>query len=144
MGHRDDREIVEVRGIWTKGQSLEPAWQLDFGYRVTVEGRPTIKTTLSFEPPPDFVAFMFASTHPQEFPPAILSRLQRFDVRRLTTDEISGKPAVIDVPRGKGGYNYYRYAYGYYYGSRYGSDDAKSLADPKRTSSRVEALVHSS
>jgi DNA polymerase-3 subunit gamma/tau len=34
---------------------------------------------------------MFASTHPQEFPPAILSRLQRFDVRRLTVPEISGK-----------------------------------------------------
>src|SRR5215210_5384569 len=34
---------------------------------------------------------MFASTHPQEFPPAILSRLQRFDLRRLTTDEIEGK-----------------------------------------------------
>jgi DNA polymerase-3 subunit gamma/tau len=45
----------------------------------------------SLEEPPDFVAFMFASTHPQEFPPAILSRLQRFDVRRLTTDEIGGK-----------------------------------------------------
>ena len=34
---------------------------------------------------------MFASTHPQEFPPAILSRLQRFDVRRLTVPEITGK-----------------------------------------------------
>ena len=45
----------------------------------------------SLEEPPDFVAFMFASTHPQEFPPAILSRLQRFDVRRLTTAEIEGK-----------------------------------------------------
>jgi DNA polymerase III subunit gamma/tau len=45
----------------------------------------------SLEEPPEFVAFMFASTHPQEFPPAILSRLQRFDVRRLTTDEIEGK-----------------------------------------------------
>ena len=39
----------------------------------------------SLEEPPDFVVFMFASTHPQEFPPAIMSRLQRFDVRRLTT-----------------------------------------------------------
>jgi len=28
---------------------------MGFGYDVTVEGRPTIKTTLSFEPPPDFV-----------------------------------------------------------------------------------------
>jgi DNA polymerase-3 subunit gamma/tau len=45
----------------------------------------------SLEEPPDFVVFMFASTHPQEFPPAILSRLQRFDVRKLTTDEIEGK-----------------------------------------------------
>jgi len=45
----------------------------------------------SLEEPPEFVTFMFASTHPQEFPPAILSRLQRFDVRRLTTDEIEGK-----------------------------------------------------
>jgi DNA polymerase III subunit gamma/tau len=45
----------------------------------------------SLEEPPAFVAFMFASTHPEEFPPAILSRLQRFDVRRLTTGEIEGK-----------------------------------------------------
>jgi DNA polymerase-3 subunit gamma/tau len=34
---------------------------------------------------------MFASTHPQDFPPAILSRLQRYDVRRLTVPEIEGK-----------------------------------------------------
>jgi len=45
----------------------------------------------SLEEPPDFVAFMFASTQPQDFPAAILSRLQRFDVRRLTTSEIEGK-----------------------------------------------------
>ncbi len=45
----------------------------------------------SLEEPPDFVSFMFASTHPQGFPPAILSRLQRFDVRRLSVPEITGK-----------------------------------------------------
>ena len=45
----------------------------------------------SLEEPPDFVVFMFASTHPQDFPPAILSRLQRFDVRRLSPSEIEGK-----------------------------------------------------
>ena len=45
----------------------------------------------SLEEPPDDVAFMFASTHPEDFPPAILSRLQRFDVRRLTVPEIEGK-----------------------------------------------------
>src|SRR4029079_9753450 len=42
----------------------------------------------SLEEPPDFVTFMFASTHPQDFPPAILSRLQRLDRRRLTVPEI--------------------------------------------------------
>ena len=52
----------------------------------------------SLEEPPEFVAFMFASTHPQEFPPAILSRLQRYDVRRLTLDEIEGKLGrIIDA-----------------------------------------------
>jgi DNA polymerase-3 subunit gamma/tau len=49
----------------------------------------------SLEEPPDFVAFMFASTHPQDFPPAILSRLQRYDVRRLTVEEIESKLARI-------------------------------------------------
>lgn len=50
----DGREVVELRAVWTKGQSLDPAWETNFGYTVTVEGRPTIRSTLSFEPPPDF------------------------------------------------------------------------------------------
>ena len=49
----------------------------------------------SLEEPPDFVLFMFASTEPSGFPPAILSRLQRYDVRRLTVPEIEGKLAMI-------------------------------------------------
>jgi DNA polymerase-3 subunit gamma/tau len=38
---------------------------------------------------------MFASTEPSGFPPAILSRLQRYDVRRLTIPEIEGKLSRI-------------------------------------------------
>jgi DNA polymerase III subunit gamma/tau len=45
----------------------------------------------SLEEPPPYVLFMFASTEPSGFPPAILSRLQRYDVRRLTIPEIEGK-----------------------------------------------------
>ncbi|OBB81344.1 dihydrodipicolinate reductase [Mycolicibacterium peregrinum] len=56
IGTVGGRDVIEIRGVWTKGQSLEPAWSTTFGYTVTVEGRPTIKSTLSFEPPPDFVA----------------------------------------------------------------------------------------
>ncbi|KUI01621.1 dihydrodipicolinate reductase [Mycobacterium sp. IS-3022] len=55
-GYVAGRDIIEVRGVWTKGQSLQPTWSTTFGYTVTVEGRPTIKSTLSFEPPPDFNA----------------------------------------------------------------------------------------
>lgn len=55
-GFAGGNEVVTIRGIWTKGQSLDPAWTTDFGYTITVEGRPTVKSTLSFEPPPDFVA----------------------------------------------------------------------------------------
>lgn len=51
---------------------------------------------------------------------------------------------INDVPHSKGAYDHYRYAYGYYYGSRYGSDEKRGLPVMKQTSSRVDALVHSS
>ena len=49
------REVIEIRGRWRKGQTLDPDWELDMGYTIEVQGTPTIKTTLSFLPPPDFV-----------------------------------------------------------------------------------------
>ncbi|OBH98105.1 dihydrodipicolinate reductase [Mycobacterium sp. E2733] len=48
------RDIIEIRGRWRKGQTLDPDWPLDVGYTIEVQGQPTIKTTLSFLPPPDF------------------------------------------------------------------------------------------
>ncbi|MGE2833687.1 dihydrodipicolinate reductase [Mycobacterium sp. SMC-4] len=56
QGFVGDRDVIEIRGVWTKGQTLDPRWETTFGYTITVEGRPTIKSTLSFEPPADFVA----------------------------------------------------------------------------------------
>src|SRR3990172_1423419 len=44
---------------------------------------------------------MFASTEPSGFPAAILSRLQRFDVRRLTVPEIEGKLSRILAADGR-------------------------------------------
>ena len=49
-----DQEVIEIRGRWRKGQSLDPDWELDMGYTIEVQGTPTIKTTLSFLPPPGF------------------------------------------------------------------------------------------
>ena len=51
----DGRDVIEIRGRWRKGQTLDPDWELDMGYTIEVQGTPTIKTTLSFLPPPDFV-----------------------------------------------------------------------------------------
>ena len=85
-------EIIEIRGVWTKGQSLEPVWSTSFGYTITVEGRPTIKSTLSFEPPPDFVA----------------ETLDDFIMLGLTITAmpaITAIPAVVAAPPGIATYN---------------------------------------
>jgi hypothetical protein len=86
------REIIEIRGIWTKGQALQPSWSTTFGYTITVEGRPTITSTLSFEPPPDFVA----------------ETLDDFIMLGLTITAmpaITAIPAVVAAPAGIATYN---------------------------------------
>jgi DNA polymerase-3 subunit gamma/tau len=82
---RDLRERLN----YPPGELRRKVYILDEAHQITKDAWNALLKSL--EEPPDFVAFMFASTHPQEFPPAILSRLQRFDVRRLTVGEISGK-----------------------------------------------------
>src|SRR5690242_19736966 len=60
QGKIGGRTIVEVRVRWRKGQSLEPNWQLNEGYLIEIEGRPTIRTRLEILPPPDFKGTTFA------------------------------------------------------------------------------------
>jgi 2,4-diaminopentanoate dehydrogenase len=91
-GFVGERDVVEVRGVWTKGQSLEPKWTMGFGYNITVEGRPTIKTTLAFEPPADFVA----------------ETIEEYILLGLTitaVPAITAIPAVIAAPPGIATYN---------------------------------------
>ena len=54
QGIYEGREVIEIRGRWRKGQTLDPDWPLDMGYIIEIQGQPTINTTLSFLPPPDF------------------------------------------------------------------------------------------
>ncbi|MDG4665713.1 dihydrodipicolinate reductase [Mycobacterium sp. 236(2023)] len=91
-GSVDGREVIEIRGVWTKGQALQPTWSTAFGYTVTVEGRPTITSTLRFEPPPDFVA----------------ETLDDFVMLGLTITAmpaITAIPAVVAAPPGIATYN---------------------------------------
>jgi DNA polymerase-3 subunit gamma/tau len=45
----------------------------------------------SLEEPPAHVKFVFATTEPQKIPATILSRCQRFDLRRIPTGEIAAQ-----------------------------------------------------
>ena len=87
-GIGDIRELRE-RIKYAPTDLRRKVYILDEAHQITKDAWNALLKSL--EEPPDFVAFMFASTHPQDFPPAILSRLQRYDVRRLTVPEIEGK-----------------------------------------------------
>ncbi len=89
-----NRGIDAVRDLrerlpYPPGQLRRKIYILDEAHQITKDAWNALLKSL--EEPPDFVVFMFASTEPSEFPAAILSRLQRFDVRRLTVAEIAGK-----------------------------------------------------
>lgn len=45
----------------------------------------------TLEEPPDHVIFIFATTEPHKVLPTILSRVQRFDFKRISVDEIVGQ-----------------------------------------------------
>ncbi|MDD5120959.1 MAG: DNA polymerase III subunit gamma/tau [Candidatus Omnitrophica bacterium] len=59
---------------------------IDEVHQITPDGFNALLKTL--EEPPEFVKFIFATTHPQKVMPTIISRCQRMDFRRITTIEI--------------------------------------------------------
>jgi len=85
----DDVRSLRERLPYPPGQLRKKVYILDEAHQITRDAWNALLKSL--EEPPPFVAFMFASTEPSGFPPAILSRLQRYDVRRLTIPEIEGK-----------------------------------------------------
>jgi hypothetical protein len=56
QGRVGDRTVVELSARWRKGYTLEPDWQVGMGHTITIDGRPTIQTSITFLPPPDFQA----------------------------------------------------------------------------------------
>jgi DNA polymerase-3 subunit gamma/tau len=89
-----NRGIEEVRDLrerlpYPPGALKRKVYILDEAHQITPPAWNALLKSL--EEPPDFVIFIFASTEPSKFPTAILSRLQRYDVRRLTVAEIEGK-----------------------------------------------------
>lgn len=86
------QEVIEIRGRWRKGQTLDPDWELDMGYTVEVQGVPTIKTTLSFLPPPGFVG-------------ETLDDYIMLGLSIVAMPAITAIPAVVAAPPGIATYN---------------------------------------
>lgn len=56
QGIKDGRTVVDINVRWKKGTTLEPDWQLDGdGWKITIEGRPTVNMAVGFLPPPDMI-----------------------------------------------------------------------------------------
>ncbi len=74
------------RTFVARSTSIDEVQRIDQGWDVLLK---------TLEEPPDHVVFIFCTTDPTQIRPAVLSRVQRFDFRRLTVAQIEGKLATI-------------------------------------------------
>jgi DNA polymerase III subunit gamma/tau len=79
---RDLRETVRYR----PSKSPYKIYIIDEVHMLTAEAFNALLKTL--EEPPEHVVFLFATTEPHKIPATILSRCQRFDFRRIPTQEL--------------------------------------------------------
>ena len=79
---RDLRETVRYR----PAKSRHKIYIIDEVHMLTAEAFNALLKTL--EEPPEHVLFFFATTEPHKIPATILSRCQRFDFRRIPTQEL--------------------------------------------------------
>ena len=92
------RELRE-RIHYPPGELRRKVYILDEAHQITRDGWNALLKTL--EEPPEFVLFIFASTDPSGFPPAVLSRVQRFDFRPLPPPLIEEKLGRILAADGR-------------------------------------------
>ena len=88
-----DKTVVELTVRWRKGQTLEPDWKIDQdGWVIQIDGRPSVKTTVGFLPPPDFQAETIADF-------MVLGHIM------TAMPTINAIPAVVAAPPGIVTYN---------------------------------------
>ncbi|MDD5116733.1 MAG: DNA polymerase III subunit gamma/tau [Candidatus Omnitrophica bacterium] len=86
-----NRGIDEIRALrenvkFAPAQGKYKIYIIDEVHQITPDGFNALLKTL--EEPPEFVKFIFATTHPQKVMPTIISRCQRMDFRRIPVIEI--------------------------------------------------------
>lgn len=84
----DDMRDLLARTMTAPSDLRRKVYIVDEVQRIT-QGWDVLLRTL--EEPPEHVAFIFCTTDASQIRPAVLSRVQRFDFRRLTPGEIEGK-----------------------------------------------------
>src|SRR5262249_15547325 len=52
QGRVNGRTVIELNARWKKAAVLEPDWKIEDGHVIEVQGRPTIRSTIQFLPPP--------------------------------------------------------------------------------------------
>jgi DNA polymerase-3 subunit gamma/tau len=91
------RELVErtwtaPSGLRRKVFIIDEVQRIDQGWDVLLK---------TLEEPPDHVVFIFCTTDPTKIRPAVLSRVQRYEFRRLTVAQIEGKLTTILAADGR-------------------------------------------
>jgi len=86
-----NRGIDEIRALrenvkFSPSSGKFKIYIIDEVHQITSDGFNALLKTL--EEPPEFVKFIFATTHPHKIMPTILSRCQRLDFRRISVVEI--------------------------------------------------------
>lgn len=91
QGRVGGRTVVELNLRWKKAPTLEPDWPIEDGHVIEVQGRPTVRTTLRFLPPPDFEATSLADF-------MVLGHIM------TAMPAVNAIPAVVAAPPGIVGY----------------------------------------
>jgi len=56
QGRIGGQTVIDLNVRWRKGQTLDPDWKLDGdGWKITIDGRPTVTMNVGFLPPPDLI-----------------------------------------------------------------------------------------
>ena len=79
--------VIYQERIWRKQQKSIKIFIVDKADTMTIAAQNALLKTL--EEPPAHIVFILATTDPQKVPATILSRCQRFDFHRITTEEIT-------------------------------------------------------
>ncbi len=93
-----NRSIDNIRNIceevnYAPSRAKYKVYIIDEVHMITTEAFNALLKTL--EEPPAHAVFLFATTEPHQIPPTILSRCQRFDFRRISTEAIKKRLRFI-------------------------------------------------